>query len=116
MLISKFKYSFNKNGVKDTNGIIGSFLVPGIIAGIFSAVFQAGLNTNDGNYNPDQRTHRTRFAQGGMQIAGLALAIGLGIFTGLISGVFMGCFNKRDAEDQFTDVCIVNEIEDQEHQ
>ena len=92
LLISKFKHHFNKNGIKDTNGVIGSYLVPGFIAGLLSAMFHASL---DGNKIANGDSTRTRFAQGGIQIAGLGIAIGLGIFAGTLSGIFMRCFNNR---------------------
>lgn len=39
------KLKMNKNGICDTNGILFSYMVPGLISGVLSAIFQAkGFN------------------------------------------------------------------------
>lgn len=86
----------NKNGIRDSNGIFGSYLIPGLIAGILSAIFQAnGANNYSTNYLANTDPSRTTFSQGGIQVAGFSIAIGLGIFAGLISGLLMRMFNER---------------------
>lgn len=52
-------------------------------------------------YTGNMSTERTRFEQGGIQIAGLAIAAGLGIFAGVITGFLMKTINHREKEDQF---------------
>jgi hypothetical protein len=41
LLIGKAKAKLNAKGVVDSNGVIGSYLMPGLIAGILSAIFHA---------------------------------------------------------------------------
>lgn len=41
LMISKFKSKLNEDGVRDTNGVLFSYLIPGLIAGVLSAIFQA---------------------------------------------------------------------------
>lgn len=74
-----------------------SYLVPGICAGILSAIFQANGAWSFGNYAPNADTARTRYTNGGIQVAGLFIALGLGIFAGLISGLLMKACNQRAA-------------------
>lgn len=85
----------NKKGVIDSNGVISKFLIPGIIAGVLSAIFHAsGAQSND-NYQANADSTRTRFEQGGIQVAGFFIAIVLGALAGIISGLFIKCTNKR---------------------
>ena len=47
-------------------------------------------------YTGNMSTERTRFEQGGIQIAGLAIAAGLGIFAGVITGFLTKTINRRE--------------------
>ena len=99
----------NKKGVADSNGVMSTFLIPGLIAGVLSAIFQANGAQSNNNYNSNADSTRTRFAQGGIQVAGFFIAIGLGVFAGVVSGLFMKCFNKRVAQEQFISNQVVTE-------
>lgn len=83
--------------------MFSSYLIPGLIAGVLSAIFQARGFVIDylTRYSGNAESARTRFQQGGIQIAGLAIAAGVGIFAGVISGVLMKIVNHRESEDQF---------------
>lgn len=87
----------NEKGVADSNGVLVTYLIPGLIAAILSAIFQAVSYKYE--YDTTSRLnrdiYRTTFEQGGIQIAGLAISLGLGIFVGVISGIFMKIFNSR---------------------
>lgn len=97
LLIAKAKTSMNAKGVVDSNGVLVTYLIPGLIAAILSAIFQAVAYKWE--YDTTSRQNkdgaRTTFEQGGIQIAGLAISLGLGIFVGIISGIFMRIFNNR---------------------
>jgi hypothetical protein len=60
-----------------------------------SAIFQANGANSDANYNAHTDPSRTRFSQGGIQVAGLGIAIGLGIFAGIVTGLLSRLVNKR---------------------
>jgi len=94
LFVSKLKARQNAKGVTDSNGIFGSYLIPGFIAGALSAIFQAsGANNYGKSYTANFDSSRTRFGQGAVQIAGAGIAIGLGVFAGLIGGLLMKVFN-----------------------
>lgn len=97
LLAAKAKASMNEKGVADSNGVLVTYLIPGLIAAILSAIFQAVSYKYE--YDTTSRLnrdiYRTTFEQGGIQIAGLAISLGLGIFVGVISGIFMKIFNSR---------------------
>lgn len=95
--ISLIKISMNQKGIRDSNGVLSSYLIPGLIAGILSAIFQANGAQAYGNYIANTDPDRTRFQQGGIQVAGIFIALGLGIFAGLISGLLIKACNKRIA-------------------
>lgn len=60
-----------------------------------SAIFQANGANSDGNYNAHMDPSRSGFSQGGIQVAGLGIAIGLGIFAGIVTGLLSRLVNKR---------------------
>jgi ammonia channel protein AmtB len=104
LLIDKLKIKMNEKGVKDSNGVVGSYLIPGLIAGILSAIFHApGVSPSYSN------SDNSFGAWGGIQVAGFVIAIGLGLFAGAVSGILMRIFNSREAEDQFNPNLIVTE-------
>ncbi len=62
LLISKLKLKMNKNGIKDSNGIFASYLIPGLIAGILSAIFHAnGAQNYSTYYTANTNIYRTRY-------------------------------------------------------
>lgn len=92
------KQWFNSKGIRDSNGVLSSYLIPGAIAGILSAVFQANGYPQDytGSYRGDwDLANRSPYGQGGIQMAGFGIALGLGIFAGVISGLLMKIFNSN---------------------
>lgn len=101
ILLSVLKEKMNKKGVADSNGVVSSYLIPGLIAGILSAIFQAnGAQYND-KYLANTPSNRDRLTQGGIQLAGVAITLVLGVFSGVVSGFLGKCVNKRVAQEQF---------------
>lgn len=85
----------NAAGVIDSLGSLMVFFFPSLIGGIYSAIlFTSGAygpnNTADNVqvYTMD----RSRFGQGGYQMIGVALSIGIGLAAGLLIGLFSKVF------------------------
>lgn len=82
------------------------FFVPSLIGAIYSAILFA-----TSPYGPDNTDAtaqmlpgRTRWGQGGYQLIGLAITIGIAFVTGLLIGAFSKIINKIDGpEDLFND-------------
>lgn len=95
LLTSTQKMKMNAKGVVDSNGVLSSYLIPGLMAGVLSAIFQANGAEGSTVYNSNFDTSRTRFQQGGIQVAGLFIAIGLGIFAGVVAGLLSRAVSSR---------------------
>lgn len=89
----KFDRMLNSSGVNYTLSIVKSFFIPGIIAGFISSITAAiGHSSFDGSAQ-NMPTNRSINQQGGYQLAGLALSIGIGALAGIVVGLFY-CCNK----------------------
>lgn len=86
----------NSEGVIDTNGTTFMFLVPSFFAAVFSAILAAvgqsatTFTPPSGTaviYNELKEVSRTSVRQGGYQIGGWLISIGIGGFTGLVLGL-----------------------------
>jgi ABC-type phosphate transport system permease subunit len=94
------KKELNKEGVIDSLGSLFVFLVPSLIGALYSAI----LFTTS-SYGPDNSSmftqhdpSRTRFQQGGFQVIGTLITVGIAIVAGLIIGGFSKIFNQIDKE------------------
>ena len=85
---------FNKNGVKSSLSQISRFIIPGFISGVISAILHAIDQGSDGNYVRYIGWERSVVGQGAMQLLGIALSIGIGIFAGLIVGLLFKCVGR----------------------
>lgn len=105
------KIRMNYKGVTDSNGVVSSYILPGFISGLLSAIFQASGFMNIDEYTAYYRgniiSDRNAYGQGAIQLAGMGIAIGCGIFAGLFSGLLMKIGNKRERDDQFNGESIV---------
>ena len=88
----------NHKGIRDSNGAVSSYLIPGLFAGILSAIFHANGAMSYFNYTANFDLVRDKYNQGGIQVAGIAIAIGIGIFGGLVVGGLMKMVNKRTSD------------------
>ena len=101
--VTSFGYAYltpllrDKFNIHDTCGIHNLYAIPGIIAGIISAIVASRGDIIYGNqYNNVfelDTTVRAATYQAGFQLAAIATSIGLGIFGGIIGGLIVGTHN-----------------------
>ena len=102
------KRKINSEGVVDSNSAIFHFLLPSLFAAIFSAIMQAVAqtpasysgSTSSGtttvlSYNSLVQSGRSSTKQGGYQIVGWLLSIGIGAVAGVIIGLLYKCINDQ---------------------
>ena len=104
-LNSKKKDKLNHEGVIDSLGSSIVFLVPSLLGGIYSAIL---FTTSP--YGPDNTDNnvqvlpgRTRWSQGGMQLAGIGITVGIAIVCGLLIGAFSKIIGGRSVHELFND-------------
>lgn len=97
-LNQKFDRFLNSAGVNYSLSIFKSFLIPGIIAGFISSITAAIGHTSFQGSAMNKPTDRSINQQGGYQLAGLALSIGIGGLAGVVVGIFYCCnrFTKNN--------------------
>jgi hypothetical protein len=87
----------NEGGVLFSFPHLNRFLIPAFIASIVSAVIQAcGISAN-GAFEINQLPGRTKSQQGGWQIIGLLITIGIALIAGLIIGIIYKIINNYTA-------------------
>lgn len=92
-LNQKFDRALNSSGVLYSLSIVKSFFIPGVIAAFISSITAAiGHSSFEGSAK-NMPTNRSCNQQGGYQLAGLALSIGIGGLAGIVVGIFY-CCNK----------------------
>ena len=78
-------------------GVLYSFTLIGIIAGIYSAILMAieplGPNLSVKSADFDLN-NRNRYGQGGFQLIGILLVFVLAAISGVITGFLYRCMNK----------------------
>jgi len=86
------------------------FLVPSFFAAVFSAILsavgQSGTSFTPPSgktiiYNQLREINRSAIRQGGYQIAGWLISIGIGGFTGLVLGLIYRALDERKHPDEF---------------
>ena len=103
--------SINENGVIDSLGGVFCFGVPSLLGAIYSAIlFASGAHgpTNSGQY---AQVVRGRFSQGGMQMAGLGLVLGISLACGLLIGIIFKLMGAHGEEDLFNDNAYIEQDE-----
>lgn len=104
-LNSKIK-AVNAEGVLDSLGSLFVFFVPSFIGALYSAILFAtspyGPDNTDSNVQ--MLATRSRWGQGGFQLVGLAITIGIALVCGLLIGLFSkGIAKAEGPEDLFND-------------
>jgi len=99
------KKGMNREGVTDTLGSIFVFLVPSFLGAIYSAILFA-----TSPYGPDNSDNyvqvdpvRSRYGQGGFQLIGLCITVGIALAAGLLIGLFFKGVNQAESADLFND-------------
>lgn len=95
----------NRDGVVVSLAHFDRYILPGLFCGILSAILYAINQGNDGDYILF-RSDPNNIGQGALQLAGIGLSIGIGIFAGLIVGLLFKIINNHQYEDQFRDAEI----------
>jgi len=107
LLLSGTSRKINANGVINTNPVIETFLIGGICGGLWSALFatfQGGYVDFSASFPTySYPIDRTNFKQGGLQVAGTFISVGIAIILGIIAGLIIFLMNKNTTEDQFDD-------------
>jgi ammonia channel protein AmtB len=100
------KKSLNDKGVFDSLGSSIVFFIPSFLGALYSAILFAtspyGPDNTDATVQMLQG--RTRWGQGGFQLVGIAITLGIAIVCGLLIGLFSKCINSVDGPgDLFND-------------
>lgn len=82
---------------------LNHYIIPSFLSGIISAILQAIGKASTSNYVHHIGANRSLTGQAGMQLAGLGLAIAIGILGGVVVGLLLKCVNKMGREDHFND-------------
>jgi ammonia channel protein AmtB len=100
------KKSINEEGVIDSLGSSIVFFIPSLLGAIYSAILFATSPYGPDNIDATAQmlAGRSRWEQGGYQLAGLGITIGIAFVSGLLIGCFSKIINKIDGpEDLFND-------------
>lgn len=99
-----FSRYMNIYGVYDIVGVVNVHGIPGVLAGVFSAVFVA-VYTSDVNYLKITVTKgsRSNYEQGGYQMACLGTSLGFGLVFGLITGFILSKLAMYHRDQLFED-------------
>ena len=109
LLTSTIQNYVNRKGILDTHATIANYLIPSLAGGIVSAVVHA---TNPGNvtdsngtvvYQTNRDPTKSNFGQGGMQMAGLGVTLGIALIAGILIGLLFKLINKNHHTHQFID-------------
>jgi ammonium transporter Rh len=93
-------------GIYDTCGIHNLHGMPGIIGGLSSAVFVAAYNSTSldiAGGNPLDFVNGEYLRQGGLQVAGTFISLGMGLLTGAIAGLVIYPMYEVTTEDFYDD-------------
>lgn len=91
-------------GIYDTIGTFNLYLIPGILSGVFSAIFVSAYGVAT-KYLPIVTTMgtRTAYEQGGFQLACLFTTIGMALAFGAITGIILSKLAVYEKENLFND-------------
>lgn len=96
VLSLSFLRRWNSNqGVLDTNGVIETFLIPGVCGSIWAAIY-AAFSGGNFNYQTSEYNYPAfggRFMQGGLEIAGIFITLGIAVMIGIGAGYFVKWLN-----------------------
>jgi ammonia channel protein AmtB len=85
------KRSLNEEGVIDSLGSLFVFFIPSVIGAIYSAILFATSPYGPTNLDSfvQKDTSRDRWGQGGFQLIGMCITIGIAIAAGVLIGLLM---------------------------
>lgn len=86
----KLSAYLTKMGVYDTCGINNLHGMPAFFGGVFSAIFLGAYNRGtESILGPVSWATGDYIKRGGMQMAGVAVSLGISLLTGIITGLFL---------------------------
>lgn len=88
---------FNETGVVSSLGSFGRYLIPGLFAGVLSAILSAVNQGNNGNYVLGRLSDRNHMGQGGYQMIGVAFSVAFGLAAGVLLGILFKLVNRNGA-------------------
>lgn len=113
LLNHKLKKPLNNPDVIDTQGTLFTFLFSSIIGGIYSAIMMAvypypsevptSVNTWTSANNQWLPYDRTKFSQGGLQLAAVCWTVGVGVLSSIAVALIFYFTTELSAEEVFND-------------
>lgn len=92
------KIDLNENGVVDSLGGLFLFFIPSFVGGIYSAIlFASGPSGADYSATTQMSKSYTKYQQGGYQLAGMCITIGIAAATGVLLGLVFKYSNRDSA-------------------
>ena len=84
----------NSNGVLDSLGSLMVFFIPALLGGLYSSILftTSAYGPRNTDANVQTLSGRSRFGQGGYQLIGVALSLGIGLAAGLLIGLISKTF------------------------
>ena len=111
----KLSALLTKVGIYDTCGVHNLHGLPGVLGGIFSAIFLAAYTSGTENIaGPVSWNTGDWYRKGAMQLAGVALSLGISIASGIVTGLILLLVYRMEESDFFNDAHLW-EIEDEHH-
>ena len=83
-------------GILDSNGAVETFLIPGVCGALWAAIYAAfsggsyNFQTSEYNYP----SYGGNFIQGGLEIAGIFITLGIAVLLGIGTGYFVKWANN----------------------
>lgn len=96
----------NKRGVYFSISVFHRLIIPGLFSGILSAILIAIDQVSTKVYIKYVPSYRTNVGQGGFQLIGVLLTMGIASVTGLLIGFLYKAINRNETLDQFNDKVI----------
>jgi ammonium transporter Rh len=91
----KLSAQLTKVGIYDTCGVNNLHGMPGFFGGVFSAIFLAAYNGGTHNIiGPVSWATTNYLKKGGMQMAGVGIALSIAIITGILTGFILSFIFK----------------------
>lgn len=109
-VLNSKKRWLNSEGVNDSLGSSITFLIPSFLGGIYSSILfatNAYGPTNTTSY-VQQDPNRSNFGQGGFQLIGIVITVGIAVAAGLLIGLLSKILKSSEHKDLFNDNAYID--------